>query len=80
MAYYTFEIDGNEVILEMSMAEREQYIKDNPTHKQLISSMNMIHDTGTLKVDNGWKSMLNRIRDNNAGSTIAKNAYGLGEV
>lgn len=81
MPFYTFENEkGEEFTLEMSISERDEYVKANPNHKQLILNMNMVHDVGGIKVDNGWKSMLNRIKKNNRGSTINTNNFNLGEI
>jgi hypothetical protein len=80
MPFYTFE-DRNtqeEITLEMTIAEREEYLKANPDKFQIITNASMVHDVGGIKTDNGWKSLLNRIKKNNHGSTI--NSGNLGEI
>jgi hypothetical protein len=80
LPYYTFEniVTEVQVTLEMSMAEREDFIKNNPQIRQIITNFNMIHDVGGIKTDNGWKDMLGRIKKANRGSTI--NTGNLGET
>ena len=80
MPFYTFEdkTTKEEITLEMTMTEREEYLKNNPDKIQLITKSAMVHDLGGIKTDNGWKSMLNRIKKNNYGSTI--NSGNLGEI
>jgi hypothetical protein len=62
----------------MTIAERDEFVKDNPQYRQIITNFNMVHDVGGIKTDNGWKSLLNRIKKNNHGSTI--NSGNLGEI
>lgn len=69
---------GEETTVEMKIAEREAYLKENPDLEQIITNASYVHDIGGIKTDNGWKSMLNRIKRNNAGSTI--NVDNLGEI
>lgn len=69
---------GEETIVEMKISEREEYLRENPDLEQIIVNTAFVHDVGGLRTDNGWKSMLNRIKRHNPGSTI--NSGNLGEI
>ncbi len=72
MPFYTFRsrVTEEEQTLEMTMAEREQFIVDNPDLEQIIAKSTFLYNTGVLKHDNGWTDMLGRIKSANRGSTI----------
>ena len=81
MPFYTFENieTGEEHTIELSLSEHQEYVDNHKELRQVLTNMTMISGIGGIKVDNGFKNMLNRIRENNYGSTIPK-ADNLGEI
>lgn len=66
MPSYSFknEKTGEEFDKVMSMAEREQYLKDNPDIKQMISKVAFSYGSGNtqgIKVDNGFREVQQKI-------------------
>jgi predicted nucleic acid-binding Zn ribbon protein len=66
MPTYTFEnTDTNEVFdLMMTMSSREDYLKNNPHIKQLISAPKIVRDVGLsgVKTDSGFKEALSKVK------------------
>jgi len=57
----------------MSIAELDEFKKNNPHMKQLISKVNIVGGVmgmGRMKTDGGWKDMLSRIGDAHPGSKV----------
>ena len=52
---------GEEFELQLKMAEREEYLKENPQIKQIITRSNLASMVGGLKTDEGFKENLARI-------------------
>jgi len=75
MPTYDFEnTKTGEVTTEMmSIAELDEFKKNNPHMKQLISKVNIVSGVmgmGKMKTDGGWKDMLSRIGDAHPGSKV----------
>jgi len=75
MPTYDFEnTKTGEVTTEMmSIAELDEFKKNNPHMKQLISKVNIVGGVmgmGRMKTDGGWKDMLSRIGDAHPGSKV----------
>ena len=75
MPTYDFEnTKTGEVTTEMmSIAELDEFKKNNPHMKQLISKINIVGGVmgmGRMKTDGGWKDMLSRIGDAHPGSKV----------
>ena len=64
MPNYTFEDTNTGDVYEMWMkiSERDEFVKDNPHMKQLITGAPMmVSSTGGMKNDDGWKENMQRI-------------------
>lgn len=78
MPTYTFRDDsGKEFEITMTISERDQYVKDNPTHTQLITGAPMVasaHRMTNTKVggNKGFKEVLNNIHKRTPGSVLNK--------
>lgn len=63
----------------MSIAAREQFLKDNPHIEQMIAGVPMIGDPvnmGVTKRDSGFKHVLQQIHERTPGSDLKKmNAF-----
>ena len=75
MPTYDFEnTKTGEVTTEfMSIAELDNFKKNNPHMKQLVSKINIVSGVmgmGKMKTDGGWKDMLSRIGDAHPGSKV----------
>jgi hypothetical protein len=58
----------------MSIAAKEEYLKDNPNIESMLG-MNALIDPvrlGVRKADNGFKEVLQRIHEKTPGSTLNK--------
>jgi hypothetical protein len=56
----------------MKIAEKEQYLADNPNIEGMISAPNFIDPVrlGVRKIDNGFKEVLQRAHEKTAGSVL----------
>lgn len=56
----------------MKIAEKEQYLADNPNIESMISAPNFIDPVrlGIRKIDNGFKEVLQRVHEKTAGSVL----------
>lgn len=74
MPTYTFlnTETGEYFDLTMSMSQREDYVKNNPSHKQQLSSIRIGDPVtyGLYKTDNSFSNRLKEIKKNNYGSNI----------
>ena len=63
MPKYVFrnENTGEVFELNLKLAEREEYLKENPNIKQIITRSNLASMVGGLKTDEGFKENLARI-------------------
>ena len=61
---------GKEFTDMMSIAEKEEYLKNNKHIKQGVGKINIVSGVGGLKTDSGWKDMLSRIGDAHPGSKV----------
>lgn len=78
MPLYTFEnIETGEVFDKMlKIAEREEFLKENPQLKQVIGTPGFIGGTGDrTKPPSGFKDVLQKIADKAPGSKLAQD-YG----
>ena len=75
MPTYDFEnTETGEVFEEMmSISAREQYLKDNPHIRQLVSGINIVSGVAgkSYRQDSGWKDNLSRIAEAHPGSPLA---------
>ena len=74
MPIYTFENTENGDVFELTMriSERDEYVKDNPHMKQLITGAPMVvSGTGGMKNDSGWKENMSRIAEAHPGTPFA---------
>ena len=76
MPTYDFEnTETGEVFEEMmSISAREQYLKDNPHIRQLVSGINIVSGVSgkSFRQDGGWKDNLTRIAEARPRSNLAK--------
>lgn len=75
MPNYTYEntVTGEQWTETMSMAERETFLKDHPTVRQLIvsaPSFASVERLGIKKPDREFRDMVSYIKKRNPGSTI----------
>ena len=55
----------------MSIADREQYFKDNPNLESVIQPTSFVYESGSrLKVDNGYREMISKIKEKVPNSNI----------
>ena len=60
----------------MSIASKEQYLKDNPSIRQLITGMNIVGGHGDrTKADGGMKEVFSKIAEAHPNSALA-DTYG----
>jgi len=52
---------GEEFDLQLKLAEREEYLKENSHIKQLITRSNLARQIGSIKTDDGFKENMARI-------------------
>ena len=62
---------GEEFELQLKMAEREEYLKENPQIKQIITRSNLASMVGGLKTDEGFKENLARLAASHPTSELA---------
>ena len=74
MPTYTFHNIQTGVVEEkvMKIAEKEQYLKDNPSVEQVHTGINIVAGVGGIKSDSGWKDNLSRIAEAHPRSTLAE--------
>ena len=74
MPTYTFHNIQTGVVEEkvMKIAEKEQYLKDNPRVEQVHTVINIVAGVGGIKSDSGWKDNLSRIAEAHPRSTLAE--------
>ena len=73
MPTYTFHNIQTGVVEEkvMKIAEKEQYLKDNPSVEQVHTGINIVAGVGGIKSDSGWKDNLSRIAEAHPRSPLA---------
>lgn len=74
MPTYTFEDTNTGDVYEMTMriAERDDFVKDNPHMKQLITGAPMVvSGSGGIKTDNGFKEVLSKAAEAHPNSPLA---------
>ena len=65
MPIYTFrnKETGEEFERFMSIASREEFLKENPNLDSVIRGVNIVHETGTnLKVSDGFREVMSKIK------------------
>jgi len=75
MPTYTFEDTNTGEVFEsmMRISERDEFMKDNPHIKQLITGAPMIvGGQGGVRNDDGWKENMSRIAEAHPGSPFAE--------
>jgi len=73
MPTYTFHNRQTGVVEDkmMKIAEKEQYLIDNPDVEQVHTGLNIVAVQGTFKNDSGWKDNLSRIAEAHPRSALA---------
>ena len=75
MPTYVFEdkLTGEQFEEFLSMGEKEQFLKDNPDYKQVLTAPNIISGSrvGTGKVG-GFKEVLQKVGEGHPGSAVDK--------
>jgi len=73
MPTYTFHNKSTGVVEDqmMKIAEKEQYLIDNPDVEQVHTGLNIVAGHGTVKNDSGWKDNLSRIAEAHPRSALA---------
>jgi hypothetical protein len=73
MPTYTFHNKQTGVVEDkmMKIAEKEQYLIDNPDVEQVHTGLNIVAGQGTFKNDSGWKDNLSRIAEAHPRSALA---------
>ena len=67
---------GEEFEVFMSMAAREQYLKDNPNIQQVLGATSTVSGVSiTGKVPDGFKEVLSKVSENHKTSAVV-NAHG----
>ena len=74
MPTYTFHNRQTGVVEDkmMKIAEKEQYLIDNPDVEQVHTGLNIVAGQGTFKNDSGWKDNLSRIAEAHPRSALAE--------
>lgn len=75
MPTYKFmdKITGDELIIEMKISERDEFLKNNPHLTQLVHGFPGLSDPARLglrKPDQGFRDLLKEVKKRNRGSTI----------
>lgn len=78
MPMYDFEDTntGNRFSLQLSIAKREEYLKENPHVRQIMGAPSTVRGSGGIKNDNGWKENLARIAEAHPQSALAERTQG----
>ena len=73
MPTYTFEIieTGEQYDEMMKISERDDYIKNNPQVKPVMTAPNFVGDHIVKKMDGGMKETLQKIADKNPNTPLA---------
>jgi hypothetical protein len=56
----------------LGMSELDDFKLQNKHLQQVPTGLNVVGGVGDIKIDDGFKSILNNIRENNPGSTMRK--------
>lgn len=74
MPTYDFKYKGSDEVFTkvMKIAEREQYLKDNPDVDVVLTAPQLIDPVrlGVRKIDNGFKEVLQKVHEKTAGSAL----------
>lgn len=77
MPTYTFRDKNTGEVFDrlMKIAEREEYLKENPNIESVISAPNLVDPIrlGGLRPPSGFKEVLKNIHDRSPGSQLKKN-------
>jgi len=78
MPMYDFEDTetGNRFSLQLTMANREMYLKENPHIRQIMGAPSMVRGSGGIKNDEGWKENIARIAEAHPNSALAEKQGG----
>ena len=74
MPKYVFKstVTGEIIELQLKLAEREEFLKENPKFKQIITSPNgLVSMVGGIKTDDGFKENMARIASAHPTSELA---------
>ena len=70
MPSYTFKDKEEYFEASMSIAEKEEFLKDNPDISQVIQAPNIVAGVNGLRNDEGWKEVLSKVGEAHPGSAI----------
>ena len=78
MPLYNFENTetGERFTESLKISEREDYLKNNPHIKQLLSNVNMVRSGSTVNKDGGWNENMSRIASAHPHSPLAEKVGG----
>lgn len=73
MPTYTFQnTDTGEVFDKvLRISEKDNFLKDNPNLKSVVTGINIVAGVGSIKSDSGWKENLSRIAEAHPRSALA---------
>lgn len=73
MPTYTFQnTDTGEVFDKvLRISEKDNFLKDNPNLKSVVTGINIVAGVGRVKGDSGWKENLSRIAEAHPRSALA---------
>ena len=73
MPTYTFEDKETGEVFDklMKISEKEQYLKDNPNLKPVLTAPNFVGDHIVKRMDGGMKETLQKIADKNPNTPLA---------
>jgi predicted nucleic acid-binding Zn ribbon protein len=73
MPTYTFQDTETGEVFDkiLKISEKDNFLKDNPNLKSLVTGINIVAGVGRVKGDSGWKENLSRIAEAHPRSALA---------
>ena len=73
MPTYTFQDTETGEVFDkiLKISEKDNFLKDNPNLKSLVTGINIVAGVGSIKSDSGWKENLSRIAEAHPRSALA---------
>ena len=74
MPTYTFQDTETGEVFDkiLKISEKDNFLKDNPNLKSLVTGINIVAGVGRIKGDSGWKENLSRIAEAHPRSALAE--------
>jgi len=74
MPTYTFQDTETGEVFDkiLKISEKDNFLKDNPNLKSLVTGINIVAGVGSIKSDSGWKENLSRIAEAHPRSALAE--------